>query len=623
MKKVHTVCDRCHTLFLRAPDTHWTPAVVLQKRREAFLTAIERFTNALDIIEKRPHAQMLGLNPERLWKTDDMEFKQAKLQVNKSHPDLVGPVGDDASQSAPNFSDIKDSCALLVEWLSVKELHFHETILTISPIALMDESCKLCNRKFASVSIECRKHYCRICGHSICSRASCFKKDGKVLAPSFGYGSSPVSVCIQCDQQYPVSLHPLVLSQEGYIEYFARLVAEQQQDLISRRSTSGYLAPMYMSRLHVVATVEVSDPQQCRVIVHFSSSLSLALEQSEVVTQDLGRLSCTVTRPLASFEILRKLLLGQGYPKEIVPELNIKNNRSPGIFLNAVIQHRRLRNSPLIPLFCASSDSWEELQRHLTRVSLGTYSDVAPSTEIPIKSLPAMLPCPAILELVNILSCNGLLSLWGPLVIKFFSIASFLTDAIDTAQHYEDRLSSFHARAKRYAERTVQAQRFAVFFNEKQMALKDLLQKSLDRLSRERLRLANQRSSIYPILTRRQQDMEERKRDWDWYQICQEQFDAENERFEAEALASKNDSASCERLITDCIKALDHANKVQSSHHTWLFDALSVLKLGKSLPVIIPAITVFLLFAYQHFLMIMLFVYVFTHGLMHFFPCRI
>jgi hypothetical protein len=208
-------------------------------------------------------------------------------------------------------------------------------------------------------------------------------------------------------------------------------------------------------------------------------------------------------------------------------------------------------------------------------------------------------------------------------VLIYFSIASFLTDAIDTAQHYEDRLSSFHARAKRYAERTVQAQRFAVFFNEKQMALKELLQKSLDRLSRERLRLANQRSSIYPILTRRQQDMEERKRDWDWYQICQEQFNAENERFEAEALASKNDSASCERLITDCIKALDHANKVQSSHHTWLFDALSVLKLGKSLPVIIPAITVFLLFAYQHFLTIMLFAYVFTHGLMHFFPCRI
>lgn len=593
MKKAHRVCDNCHNLFACAPDSHWAPSWVLQKRRDAFIAATEQFTNALDLIEKRPHALLLGLNSERLWKSDDPEFKQAKLQLNKSHPDAVAFAGGDASQSSANFSDIKDSCALLVEWLSVKEMHFHESIISSSPLALFDESCKFCNRKFAIISIECKKHYCRICGHSICGRPSCFKKDGKILPTSFGYGSSPVSVCVQCDQQYPVSLHPLVLSQEGYVDYFARIVAEQQEDLkqnASKRSSQGYLAPLYMSRLHVVATVEVVDPQTCRVHILFSSSI--ALEQSEIVTQDLGRLRCTVMRPLASFEVLRKCLLGQGYPKEIVPELNTKIPRGPGMFLNAVLQHRRLRHSPLIPLFCASTDSWDELQRVLTRVSTGTYTDASPFVEVSVKSLPATLPCSAVLELFNVLSCSGMTSVWGPLVIKFFSIASLLTEAIDTAQHYEDRLSSFQGRSRRYMERTLQAQRFAVFFNEKQLALKDLLQKSLDRLSRERLRLANQRSSIYPIFTRRQQDLEERKCDWDWYRICQEQFNAENERFEADAVGSKTDFASCEKLITDCIKALDNANKVQSSHHDWMFEALSSLKLGRTLPAIIPAITV-------------------------------
>ncbi len=482
---------------------------------------------------------------------------------------------------------------MLVEWLSVKETNFHECFVSSSPLALCDESCKLCCRKFAIISIECKKHYCRLCGHSICGRSSCYKKDGKILSTSFGFGSSPVSVCISCDQLYPVAPHPSVLSPEGYIDYFARIVAEQQEDLkqnFSKRSSQGYLAPMYMSRLHVVATVEVLDPTNCRVNILFSSSL--ALEQPEVVTQDLGRLKCSVTRPMTSFEVLRKCLLGQGFPKEIIPDLNTKTNRGPGIFLNAVIQHRRLRNSPLIPLFCASSDCWEELSRCLTRVSLGSFSDALSATEIPIKNLPILLPSSAILELVNVLSCSGMLSMWGPLVIKFFSIASLLSEGLDTAQCYEVRLSSFQARSKRYAERTSQAQRFASFFNERQPALKELLQKSSDRLSRERLRLANQRSSIYPIFTRRQQDSEERKSDLDWYRICQDQFNHENERFEADVLASKDDSASCERLITDCIKALDNANQVQSSHHHWMFEALSVLKLGKSVPAIIPSITV-------------------------------
>lgn len=599
MKKSHRVCDSCHGLFSCAPDTHWTPSWILQKRREAFTLATEKFTDLLDLIEKRPHAQRLGLDSERLWKADDLEFKQAKLQLNKSHPDAVGLSGGDASQSSANFSDIKDSCSLLVEWLSIKELHFHENLVSSSPMALFDESCQLCNRKFALISIECKKHYCRICGLPICGRPTCFKKDGRILSAVYGYGSSPVSVCIQCDQQYPVTLHPLVLAQDSYIDYFARLVDVQQEELkqhTGKRNVHSYLAPMYMSRLHVVSSVEVLDPQICRVHLFFCSSMTL--EQSDTVTQDLGRLKCTVNRPLVSFEFLRKCLLTQGYPKEIVPELNTKIPRGAGIFLNAVLQHKRLRNSPLIPLFCSSSDSWDELQKILSRVSQGT--DAALPAEIPIKSLPPILPCAAILELLNVLSCCGMLSLWGPLTIKFFSIAQFLTEAIDTARRYEDRLSTFHARMQRFAERTSQAQRFAVFFEAKELALKNLLQKSLERLSRERLRLANQRSSVHPIFVRRQQDVDNRKADLDWYHLFLEEFNQENKRFEADELASQEDCASCEKLMADCIKALDSANKVQSSHHDWMFEALSSLKLGKTLPAIIPAITVMWLFVLLH-----------------------
>jgi hypothetical protein len=593
-KKAHVVCDVCHELFARAPDTHWTPTWVLQKRREAFFLSTEQFTNALDLIEKRPHAQLLGLDVERLWKADDPEFKQAKLQLNKSHPDAIGVSGADASQSSANFSDIKNSCILLVEWLSVKEVHFHEIMMTSSPVALCDESCKLCNRKFGPVG-EQRKHYCRICGHSICGRLStvsqkgCFKKDGKCLPAIFGYGGSPVSVCTQCDQQYPVPQHPLVLSQDGFIEFFAQLVEEQQDELKrNSRKGQGYLAPLYMSRLHVVAQVDVMDSQLCRVSIFFSSSM----DHSDSVAQDLGRLKCTVTRKLEAFEVLRKCLLAQGFAKEIIPDLNIKSKSGPGIFLNASLQHRRLRNSPLIPLFCTSSDNWEDLRSVLSKVAQG--ADTIPS-EISIRSSPAMLPCAAILELLNILCFNGMFSLWGPLTIKFFAIAQFRTEADETARRYEDRLSSFQARSKRYLDRTSQAQRFAGVFNKQKAGLKDLLQRSLERLSRERLRLANQRSSVYPVFTRRQHDLDERKADWDWYLVCLEQFKEENQRFEAEALASQHDSASCERLLADCVKALESANKVQSSHHDWMFEALSSLKLGKSLPAIMPAIKVSIL----------------------------
>ena len=585
-KKAHIVCDICHELFARSPDKHWTPTWVIQKRREAFFLATEQFTNALDLIEKRPHAQLLGLDAERLWKADDPDFKQAKLQLNKSHPDAIGVSGADASQSSANFTDIKNSCILLVEWLSAKETQFHEIIMTGSPVALFDESCKLCNRKFGPVG-EQRKHYCRICGHSICGRiSSCFKKDGKCLPPSFGFGSSPVSVCLQCDQHCPVPQHPFVLSQEGYIDYFARLVDEQQEELRrNSRKGQGYLAPLYMSRLHVVASVDVSESQLCRVSIFFSSSM----ENPDTVSTDLGRLKCTVTRKLETFDILRKCLLAQGFAKEIVPELNSKIKTGPGIFLNSALQHRRLRNSPLIPLFCTSSDSWEDLRSVLSKVASG--ADSHPS-EIVVRTSPAMLPWAAILQLLNILSLNGLLSLWGPLIIKYFSIAQFRTEAEETNRRYEDRLSSFQARSKRYFERTFQAQRFEIFFKKTQLGLKDLLNRSLERLSRERLRLANQRSSVFPVFTRRQHDLDERKTDWEWYLVCLEQFKEENQRFEAEALASQHDSASCERLLTDCIKALESANKVQSSHHDWMFESLSSLKLGNHLPAIVPAIKV-------------------------------
>jgi predicted ATP-binding protein involved in virulence len=178
------------------------------------------------------------------------------------------------------------------------------------------------------------------------------------------------------------------------------------------------------------------------------------------------------------------------------------------------------------------------------------------------------------------------------LIIKFYSLAQLRTEADETARRYEDRLSFVQARSKRYLDRTSQAQRFAGVFNKQKAGLKDLLQRSLERLSRERLRLANQRSSVHPVYTRRQHDLDERKADWESYLVCLELYREESNRFEAEALASQHDSAACEKLLADCVKALESANKGQSPHYVWMFEALSSLKLGKSLPAIIPAIKV-------------------------------
>jgi hypothetical protein len=181
------------------------------------------------------------------------------------------------------------------------------------------------------------------------------------------------------------------------------------------------------------------------------------------------------------------------------------------------------------------------------------------------------------------------------LIIKFYSLAQLRTEADETARRYEDRLSSFQARSKRYLDRTSQAQRFAGLYFKQTFLLKNLLQRSLERLSRERLRLANQRSSVYPVYTRRQHDLDERKADWESYLVCLELYREESNRFEAEALASQRDSASCERLLADCVRACKFNSDIQSSHYVWMFEALSSLKLGKSLPAIMPAIKVSLL----------------------------
>ena len=203
-----------------------------------------------------------------------------------------------------------------------------------------------------------------------------------------------------------------------------------------------------------------------------------------------------------------------------------------------------------------------------------------------------MLPCAGIQELLNVLSYCGMLSLWAPLLIKFFSLAQFLTEAIDTARRHEERSSSYQARALRHAERAAHAERMTGAFSEKNLALKELLKRSLDRLSRERIRLATQRSSVHPILTRRQQDIDERKADWDWYEMSLQQYHEDNKQFEVDAQASSEDAAACDKMTTDCLKALDTAVKVQSSHHDWMFESLSSLKLGHPVPAIIPAITV-------------------------------
>ena len=592
IKNAHRVCDACHDLFARSPDTHWSSSWIMEKRQEAFRAACDKFTTALDLAEKRPHAELLGLDPQRLWSSDDQDFKQAKLQLNRSHPDAKpGSTSPDASPSLSptNFNDVKDSCSLLTDWLSSKELYFHQTLVSSGRMALTDESCKMCNRKFVIYPFaEYSKHYCRICGHAICGRPSCLKPNGKNLPASFGFGTGNVSVCNECDQQYPISLHPLVLWQEGYIDYFARIVAAQQEEQKRKPNPQAYLAPLYISRLHVVSTVEAADTQNARVTLLFSSSMTL--EQSEVVTQDLGRLKCSVIRPASAFEVLRTCLLNQGYPPQIIPQLGNKTIQGYSAFMNAVLQHRRLRNSSLIPLFCASSDNWEEIQRVLLRVSNGTDSSLP--TEIRIKSIPAMLPCAGIQELLNVLGCCGMLSLWGPLIIKFYSLAQFLTEAIDTARRHEERTSSYQARVSRHTERSIHAERMASAFNEKNLALKELLKKSLDRLSRERIRLAAQRSSVHPVLTRRQQDIDERKANWDWYEMSLKQYHEDNKRFEVDAQASSEDIASCEKMTTECVRALETALKVQSSHHDWMFDALSSLKLGHPVPAIIPAIKV-------------------------------
>ena len=590
-------CKDCHALFSSSPDSIWRPEWVISKRDESFRESCERLTNALDLIEKKPHAARLGLDVTRLWSATDPEFKRQMRLLQRSHPDAnIGK----ANASVSDFSQIQVSCTQLLDRLSEKELLYQcQFASSCQATVLIDGACNVCHQMFKKFSIFdmfVSKHYCRICGLAVCSRKQCCSPSSTLLPPNFGFGSNPVSVCTVCCATLVANsilsgttlvgssggaavaqtgssvaatksvsaLNPLVLWRDGGVELFARVSAPPPQ-----------AASPYMSQLQVVCSVIGLNAQTARLSLFFCPSLE---QHSSAVKENLGSLTASVTRPFSAFEVLRKCLMNQGYPSYIIPELNSVDVASCHCFMNAVFQHKRLRNSALVPLFCASSDEWgEELHRVLLRVSQST--DMTLSSEISIKSSPLSLPWTAIQQLLGVLRSHGMYSLWAPLVVKFFSLSEFLEYAQGSLRQVSDRMTSYQARVARFAERSKRHENFVSMFNENRTALEALKTRSYDRFARERIRLVAQKSSVHPVLTRRQQDADERQADTLLFEICLSKFEEESVRFCTDKQMAENDRFENCLIQETSSKALS-SQATSNPQVEWIFDSLSSVHAG-------------------------------------------
>jgi hypothetical protein len=565
------VCKSCHTLFAGSPSSMWRPEWVISKRDEVFVASCERLTTALDIIEKMPHAARLGLDVTRLWSSDDPEFRKQLRLLQRSHPDAQKGEG---LTSSTDFGQLQASCAKLLDRLSTKELLYQSQFASSSEAStIIDNSCNVCHQLF---SFFASKHYCRVCGLAVCSRVSCCKSKSTILPPNFGYGSNPVSVCMVCcatlvstlapsngesfvSQQLTLPTHPRVLWRDAVFELFERASAVQPQAALP-----------CASQLQVVCRVDNLNPQTARLTIFFCPSL---VKDSAVVNEHFGRLQASVTRPFSAFESFRKCLLNQGYPSNIVPQLNSLDVFGCDRFMNAVFQHRRLRNSSLIPLFCASSDEWgEELHRVLMRVSQGTDSTLLGNDAI--KSSPPTLPWSAVQQMIRVLRCHGAFAMWAPLAIKFFSLSEFLENNKIGSQKLQEREALFHARLARFAERSKRHESFCTIMHEKTALLRTFLTRSCDRLSREQSRLMVQNSTSHPILTRRRQDLIDRESDFRQFELISNQIEEEYANFRARKQNCTEDRAQ-NLLIQEMSRASLISYSSSNPHVEWLFDTLS------------------------------------------------
>jgi hypothetical protein len=596
------VCKSCHTLFANDPGTMWRSEWVVSKRQEVFSACCERLTTALDLIEKREHAARLGLDVTRLWSSSDPEYKRQLRMLQRSHPDAN--VGRDSS-SAADFGQLQISCAKLLDRLSAKELLYQTQFASSShALSIIDSACNVCHQLFSFFS---SKHYCRVCGLAVCSRSSCCDPKSTVLPPNFGFGSKPVSVCTVCcstllaslassstsavsfsstsavsfsgegspvSQQQPASMHPQILWRDGCRELFEQLSASQPQITLP-----------CMSELQVACKVDMLNQQTARVTLFFCSSLE---KDFAVVKEHLGCLQASVTRPFSSFESFRKCLLNEGYPPYIVPELLSNDAFGCDRFMNAVFQHRRLRNSSLVPLFCLSSNLWdEELHRVLMRVSQGTEATL--SCEAVIKSSPLSLPWTAVQQLAQVLRNHGIFSLWSPLAIKFFSLADFLENTKFGLQKLQERTESFQIRLAQFEERNKKHEKFLIMINDYRSKLEACIARSCNRLSREQSRLQTQQSCAHPVLTRRLEDCAEREYDSSQFEIISRSISEEYSLFRSRRKMAQDDRSE-NMLIQD---ASNHALASQSSsnqHIQWIFDALSACKIGSDSIALLQAI---------------------------------
>jgi hypothetical protein len=586
------VCKSCHTLFVNDPGAMWRSEWVVSKRQEVFAACCERLTTALDLIEKREHAARLGLDVTRLWSSNDPEYKRQLRMLQRSHPDAN--VGRDSSSSA-DFGQLQISCAKLLDRLSAKELLYQSQFASSSHAsAIIDNACNVCHQLFSFFS---SKHYCRVCGLAVCSRRNCCDPKSTVLPPNFGFGSKPVSVCTVCCstllsrlapssassvslsgspafQQQSASTHPHILWRDGGRELFEQLGATQPQITLP-----------CMSELQVACKVDMLNQQTARLTLFFCSSLE---KDFAVVKEHLGCLQASVTRPFSSFESFRKCLLNEGYPPYIVPELLSNDVFGCDRFMNAVFQHRRLRNSSLVPLFCLSSNLWdEELHRVLMRVSQGTEATL--SCEAVIRSSPLSLPWTAVQELIHVLRSHGIFSLWSPLAIKFFSLSEFLENTKFGLQKLQERTESFRVRSADFEERNKKHETFRIMINDYISKLQACIARSSNRLSREQIRLQTQQSCAQPVLTRRHDDCVERDYDSSQFEIISRSISEEYSHFRSRRKMAQDDRSQ-NMLIQD---ASNHALASQSSsnqHVEWIFDALSACKIGSDSIALLQAI---------------------------------
>lgn len=575
------VCKTCHAAFSSNPGNMWRSDWVISKRNETFCATCERLTTALDLIEKMPHAAQLGLDVTRLWSGDDAEYKRQLRLLQRSHPDAN--MGRENSSST-DFGQLQASCAKLLDRLAEKELRYQSQFASSSQaLAIVERACFKCHMVF---SFLWSKHHCRVCGLAVCS--ACCSPQNIVLPYNFGFGSKAVRVCALCCATLLANLAPSstslvssipgsVVSQQNCAQTHPRILWRDGGYDLFQPSSAGRPQPPLpcLSQLQVACKVDALNAQTARLTLYFCPSLA---QDVAVVKEHIGVLQVSVTRPLSAFESLRTCLLNQGYPPSIIPELNSADVADCDCFMNAVFQHKRLRNSSLIPLFCACSDEWgTELHRVLMRVSQGTETTL--SVDATIKNSPPTLPWSAVQQLIQVLRSHGIFSLWAPLAIKFFSLSDFLDSTKIVLQKLQERTAMFHARLARFAERIQRHKMFCSMIRENTEALEALIGRSCDRLSRERIRLEAQKSSSHPVLTLRQEDHSERQSDFLKFEVISSNISEEYALYRARKQMAQDDRA--ENLLIQEISSKVLADQPSSNRHVeWVFDALSSCNIG-------------------------------------------